>query len=737
MKYGMPRKIDDERRKMLCIACLVMAVLGMAAWTGHHAWMAPFESRRAELDGIIRDGESFLARFDHSVSEGWGGRLEAAWREMEAIAGASEDGVSDIPELLLDTELYSPADRLQAERILEGNAAAVGDYERNLKAIRKAAEDAAALADDIVGLAEASQEGLGEEARSDLAGALLEMKAARDEKYLGAEECKHAKDVYEQAQAKAAEVRGQLAVWSGTAKQALEDAASIQGRHAAAASGLEEAADRARGLRAEALTLAIDRNSPKLSTLRGQLQNGHDDVGKEKEAYLARKKAADGKLEEIQKKAREECEKAQKGIQSFEKAYGPLLPAEPIKRGKEAATELEKTIQAHETAWKGQSDKGAQLLRRAETLRAEAEGIIVQLDNIRGAGPVAIDGVRAAALTGEMGEIRGELAEAAAALETGGLQRQLDPIVKRAKDAWKEVQSKKPDLPKLRGELRQRAEAALDGLRRHGRCREEIVSYIQDGRGSSKETLLAALENHPYPNATEEDLAKLAGQSETASSGQAIYDMHQRLRTDVSQFQVFTNAVVQIRGALEKAEESAGFFPLSREKGAMGWASANFQEPGVVSGEDEDVLVPVSSGTEGNTYMWEFDLHFAQAGKHRIEVKVYKYDSSPVNDAIDRHKRIEHDGETVNGGWIGVEGKLRSRGGIWANNVWIPNYYKQTKGETVVEGIGEFGEGYQTFLFNLWLSASPMAFAGWHADRLEFVVFVDGKQVSQFWHKAR
>ena len=734
MKHGMPRKIDDIRRNWLIGICLGLLLLATAALFGYETWMHPYRLRRERLGSVLREGKTFLSRFDESLASANPSGLNAARNRMFVLSAEAKGWATELPDFSLDVELYVTADRMTAERLLEAHSATVAEYAKGSAASRAAATEAAGLAEAIGKLLEVSFDASAAEARSDLAQSLLELQAVHSQVRPSVAAATAAEERFNASQRKAVEARARIAEWTVGARRAMADAESIEGEMATAKQRMKDAAERSRGLREEGLSLQIDQNSVKLATLQDALRKGEREVESALKAYLAAKKDADEKVGRISGKAREACETAKDSIQRLSTEHGSLLPEKSVTEGKDAAEELEAVLRKHDETWQNLSDQGAELVRRAETLRSEAGGIIVQIENARKTGQVVIDGVRASALPGELGDIRGKLASATLTLGTEGLQRQLDAIATRATAAMKAVQAAKPDIPQLLAGIRRDAAAALTEIGRIQSQKDLLESRLRDGRGASKSALEQALAACRHPAVVENELRQL--KAADASTGRDIQTLRARIAKAQESVRAFAAAVGKVRQDQETAEADGRFFPVSWEEGAIGWEPGT---PGVVTGQNESVLIPIYNGTEGKSYAWEFDLQFLSAGQHRIEVKVAKPNTSPVNESIDRLKRAVHDGQSVNGGWIGVVCQLKSPAGTWGDELWIPNYNKLSPSETVVEGNGMFGAGYQTFTLSMNLSASPATGNnfGWHPGRLVFTIFVDGKQVQKFWHKSR
>ena len=736
MKYGMPRKIDDERRKKLFLTGLVLLAMAMAALFGYETWMHPYRLRRERLASVLSEGEKFLSRFDESLASANPAGLNAARNRLAVLSSEAKERATELPNFSLDVELYAPADRMTAERLLAEHAATVAEYAKESAASRAAAAKAAGLAEDIGRLLEESSDESAAEARSDLAQSLVELKAVHSQIRPSVDAAAAAEERFNASQSKAVDARARIAEWTEDALKAMADAESIESEMTTAKQRMTDAANRVRALREEGLSLPIEQNSAKLASLQSGLQKGESDLAKALDSYRAAKRAADAALGDIQKQAREKCQTDRDAIRRLSSEHGSLLPEDKVQAGTKAADELEAAIREHNEIWKKLGERGSELIRQAETLRSEAGGIIAQLENARQTGAVGIDAVRASALSGEMAAIRGELVAAETGVGTDGLKRQLDAIVARAKASMLAVQAAKPDVPKLLSGIREEAKAALKEIARAQSEKDMLEIYIRDGRGSAKTALQQALSLSEcrHPDTAESELRRLSGAN--ASTGRDILGLRERLSMAMDGVQKFANAVEKVRKDQEAAETAGRFFPVSWEEGAIGWA------PGmdvVVMERDENVLVPVYSGEESPCYTWEFDFRFASAGQHRIDVKVSKPEIGPVNEKIDRLKKVVHDGQSVNGGWIGVECQLSSSSGTWRDELWIPNYNRLSSPETVVSGNGVFGANNQTFTLQLTLHARPVPEnnKGWHSSRLLFTVFVDGKQIQQFWHKAR
>lgn len=734
MKYGMRRKIDDDRRRMLVLWCVGLVAVAAAGWFGYGAWMHPYEVRRERLGGVIREAESLLARFDESLSAADRSGLDGARNRMAELSAEAGRRVEPLPEFSLDPELYVVADRMTAERLLEAHAATVAEYDKARAALRSGAAEASDLVEAIDGFLDGADDGNAKGAQSDLAQSLLELKAVHAQSRPSPAAADSAERRFNAAQRTASEVRARLSRRTAAAQQARADAESLAAEIADAEQRAKAAAERSRVLRAEGLSLQIDRNSAKLTTLEDSLRKGEGDVATALDAYRAAKRAADGALGDIQKQARGKCQLARDTIQRLVTEHGSFLPEEKVKVGVNALEELESAIREHGETWKKLDEQGRELVRQAETLRSEAGGLIVQLENARQKGQMGVDGVRASTLSGDLAAVRGKLASAETALGTEAIARRLDGIATHATDALKAVQAAKPDVPKLLSEIRKSAENIVEGVRRAQSEKERLESLVRDGRGESKSALEKALADCRYPDGAVAELRKLA--AEDAATGRGILTLNARLAKAREAGQAFAAAVGKA-GRDQKAAEAAGrFFPVSWEDGAIGWEVG---KAGTITNPGESVLVPVCSGTPGKSYTWEFDLPFAATGQHRIEVKVAKANTSPVNESIERLKKAVHEGQSVNGGWIGVGCRLEASEETWYDELWIPNYNKLSPSETVVAANGTFGAGYQTFTLNLHLAASPATanLGGWHPERLSFTVFVDGKQVQRFWHKAR
>lgn len=734
MKYGMPRKIDDERRRNLLLALAIAAAAAAAAWTGYKAWMRPFEERRAHLGQLIREGETFLDRLEKSLAEVLPQDLEAARTRLAAIsAGGTRWDKTELPGFRLESELYMPADRMRAERLQEEYTAAVSEFGKGRQAVRAAAKEADGLSETIGSLLGSAGMGAAAEARSDLSQSLLEMKAVHAQARPSEEVAAGAEKRFGAVQRKAAESRAGIAKWRDAARQALADAKAVEDELAAAEKRTRDAVERSRVLRKEGLSLQIDQNSAKLTTLLASLQKGRSDTETALASYKSAKAGADAALGETQKKARETCQAVRTAIQRLVAEHGSLLPEAEVQEGEKAPDELEAAIRGQDEAWYSLGDKGAELVRRTETLLSEAGALEIQLETAQKTGEVTVDGARASSLPGELADVRGQLVSATDALNGDSWKRKLDGITDRAENALKAVRAAKPDIPKLLAGIRGEAATALKEIERAQTEKDLIANRVKDGRGESKAALEQALAACLYPDGAQNELRQLA--EAEAASGRGIQTLRARLAKALEAVRAFSECVGQVRKDQAMAEASGRFFPVSWVEGAIGWEPG---KAGVVTDQDASVLVPIYNGVEGNRYLWEFDLPFASAGSHRIEVKVAKPGMSPVNESIDRLKRAVHDGQSVNGGWIGVECSVKSPGGNWSDELWIPNYNK-LPAETVVEGTGTFGAGYQTFTLNLTLFASPATGNnfGWHPGRLEFTVFVDGQQVRQFWHKSR
>lgn len=732
MKYGMRRKIDDDRRTVLIWSCLGLVAAGVAGWFGYGAWMHPYRLRGERLGEVIREGETLLARFEESLAAADRGGLGSARERMLDLVDAAEGGAEALPEFRLDTGLYVASEQMTAERLLEEHAAVVEEYAKARVALRNGAAEAASLVGVMDQLLGETDGGGAADARSDLAQSLLELKAVRAQVRPAASAAEGAERRFNAAQRKASEARARISRWTVAAQQALADANAVAAEVDDAVRRTRAATERSRVLREEGLSLSIDPNSAKLTTLQEGLRKGESDVAKALEGYGKAKREADAALGEMQQQARERCQKIQDAIQGLVADHGSLLPEEKVQVGVGALERVQAAIHEQDARWRTLDAQGRELIREAETLRGEAGGIRAQLENVQKRGQMGVDGVRAAALAGELAAVRGKLAATAAALGTEGCKRQLDGIVAPATEAMRAVLAAKPDVPKLLAGIRTGAASAVAEIERAQSEKERLDADVRDGRGTSKAALLKALEACGYPAAAVEELSRLTAAE--AATGRAILALRGRLAKAQEAGQGFVAAVGEVRKDQEAAEAAGRFFPVSWEEGAIGGGPGKV---GVVVARDERVLTAVGAGPGDKSYEWEFDLEFASPGMHRIEVQVAKPNQLPVNESIDRLKRVLHENQAVNGGWVDVECRLQSSAGTWyLEPLWMPNYNKLPS-QMVVAGQGNFAAGRQTFTLTLNLASSPAVMGGWHMDRLQFTVFVDGQPVPRFWHKAR
>lgn len=230
MKHGMPRKIDDERRRRLVTVCVLLTVSALAAWIGYDAWMRTYRERRDRLAGEVREGRAFWERSRTQLGTGGMDGLVATKGRLTAIAASGNDLLAKFPT-------FSPAStavRSNATPLSRDYAAAVAEYGEAQKAIRATVRKASALGAAIDGL-------------QDLEDALVALESLGNAARPSAAAAELAEMFFYEAYGKAMEAVNQFAQW----EQGETGAEAISGEMAAAERRLKAAANRIRSVNKE------------------------------------------------------------------------------------------------------------------------------------------------------------------------------------------------------------------------------------------------------------------------------------------------------------------------------------------------------------------------------------------------------------------------------------------------------------------------------------------------------
>ena len=734
MKYGMPRKIDDEMREKALWTLAGAVALATLAWFGYRAYMKPYELRRAELKALVLEADGILERFDLNLAAGKTEELSRAQATLEDIVSRAEKEDSTVPELALDVELYVAAERERAQRLLHEHAEVTAACARGRKALQEAAERAGTAAEAIRQL-------LGNGGADAVLAARDELKAYRDELDAlaltarpGSRESRIAKSHFAEAQTKVEDISiVQISGRTDATRQALDDANALAGKAEDAERQIRDAMARGSAIRKEAATLKIDQHSGRFAELRTRLGTAAKEAKEAQDAYAAAEKAAREERSRIQDKAERDCRETVEAINRLVKEHGSFLPTAPIASASAAEKELKEQIAKNNAAWKKQSEQTAALMLQTDNLRKEAASFDGQFDDILKTGAVAIDVGRVDDLLEELARTRGELAAATAALNIGGLRRELEKNVGRAQAALGSMREKVPDVQRIAGEIRRAAKAAGQELAQAKDERDTLAKRLGAGRGNAKDAMERALADCIFPADAARDLAGL--ESERASNGKDCLALQARLDKAKAAMKDFADKLGNIRQTLENARANGQFAPESWEAGTIGWTPGNPKSTRISKGS---VLVPYGT-LAARQYEWEFALPFDKPGRRTIEVQVAKPSAEPVAQSIDRNLAVKQEGQRVKGGWIDVACKLMAGTHAWHDDLWIFNYLKLSSHTTVLAAEGWFDSGYQTFKLRLDLDSNPKVSGDskWHADLLEFRVCVDGIPVRQFWHQAR
>ncbi len=731
MKNTMPRLIDDRRRRHLAMFGAGVVLLLVVVWCGYGAYMAPYEQRKEILFELIRDGQSVLDRFDEVRDSGDSGRLSDAKAKMNRIAGGVPSAGKPIPDFNPDPDLYVGTDRPKAKRIKDDYARTVFDWNRAREGLERAREDAGRASRKLENLSLSSGSAGLTDAREDLGGSIAELSSLRETPRPTAGAFAGATNRFAHAQAKAYAMLSNTEKKNGAVKAALSEAAEIEKNANNAAKSAEVAFARAKTLRDEVKALEIDRTGKKMKELRDKLDAIAESTRKMQETVETAMRTADGERERAVKAARESCNRAVAAIRALDKKHGPLLTRATIHEGLSAAGSLEDAVKEEASDWKEKTDRARALSLQAKRSCDEADRISRGFEQESKTGGAPFDGARAMELAGELQTLSDELAKAAESLSSTGLKNKISRIVSVSEAALASLKAEEPDIPELLRAAKAKVLKARSDLKRTNDERDALRNLLSEGSGSAKGDLESDL-SKCAPSATiVKEMERL--EAATAADGNAVAELQRKIDSVVKSVLDYSDAVARVKRSVDAAERERRFVRLAWEEGAAG------REPGLSDREPDitrgGALVPRGSESS-RRYEWSFALDIPKDGEHKVEVTVEKPTSRPVNGSIPEKEYFKQEGKRVKGGWINAKCSLAVGSKTRVDDLWFPNF-QELKRQPVLEFRGPLSAKRQEFSLNLEFDANPAVarFQGWHTDRLQFRVYLDGAEVSTFWHK--
>ena len=733
MRNKMPRLIDDRRRIHMVEFGAGVALLLLAVWCGYGAYMAPYEQRKKILRELIRDGQSVLDRFDNVQDSGEPGKLSNTRAKMDRIAGGVPSEGKPISDFNLDPDLYVGSDRPKAKRIKDDYARTVLDWNRAKEVLERARKDAGKASRSLENLSLSSGLSGLADARDDLDGSIAELSSLREMPRPAAEAFVGATNRFAHAQAKAYAMLSNTESKNEAVKTVLSDAGKIEKVANDAAQSAAEAVIRTKTLRDEVKALQLDRTGKKMKELRDRMVVAAESTRKAQETVETAMRTADAERDRSVKAARESTSRAVAAIRALDKKYGPLLTRAMVDEGLAAADVLENAVREEASDWKAKTDRARALSLQAKRSCDEADRIARGFVQEPKPGDAPFDGARAMELAGELKTLSDELAKATESLSVTEVKSRLSGIVSKAEAALTSLKAEEPDIPELLRAVKAKVQKARSELKRTNDERDALRNLLSEGSGNAKKDLESDLAKCSPPATLVKEMERL--DAAAAVDGNAVAELRKRIDSVVKSVRDYSGAVDQVKRSIDAAERDRRFVRLAWEEGAAGReAGIDVKSWHISRGPD---LVPRSSESS-RRYGWSFAIDIPKDGNHTIEITVEKTTSKPVNGSIPEKEYFKQEGKRVKGGWINVKCSLAADSKTYADDLWIPNF-QESKRQPVLEVHGPLSARRQEFSLNLELDANPAEsrFQGWHADRLQFHVFLDGAEITQFWHRKQ
>ena len=734
MKYTMPRLIDDQRRIRNIRISAEFVLIFSIAWFAYNAWMRPFRARVEELRALSSEGQSELVRLDEMLKTDANTGLEVEKAKLLQFSkGQSFSESASISELDIDPSSFALEDRLKAEQIRTAYRKAISDWNDAKKSLDGLRAASAAQVVEIEALLANPSQSRAKAARTDLSQCLDELEALATVSRPSGDKTNAAKGRFFQAEKAAVAAQAAARSFFDSSQAVLNNAKKILTDASANVKRMKDAVANAERIRLQLQGLHPDLMW--LKKLKEKLKTDVDSVGEAEKQVTDVLKSTEVARTEAIAAARKTVKEVLSTINAFDQLYDSLISQPLVQKGRDEARTFENVVKEEADGWKRSKDEAVALVTQSKALLGKANEALFEIAAALESDSPSFDGTVAKAVSAQLGKLEASLKEASerALHSVSDLKEKMEESVARIQADWQALEAAKPDLQELVKDVRENAGKAKSMLDQVSAKCTKLAEVLSDGSGSAKATLESKLSGCSVPAMTEASLLELKEAS--ASDGKGVAALQKQLENLQAIINGYATDVRRVEDGLRKAESDGSFFRLEWMEGALGRNPLDHFTDGTAW--LKDVLVPQGSSSS-RQYEWRFALNISRAGEHTIEVKVEKPESDPVNEAIDAKKFVTQEGKRVKGGWIDVKCELSSGSQSWCDDVWVQNY-KSFGPELVVEAHPTLSIGYQSFILSLELNANPedAQNKGWHSDRLQFRVYLDGAPVTTFWHKGK